>query len=199
MPDPPNSSPAFDSGYPIRSAGPHSHCLNGHNLRTAGMNCGFDHAWWLSTTTCNSCRELEWPRPTWCELDHLHLAGEKPETNAELVLAARRPALLGGVGQLEVRLRGAAIADINVRMCHVDERGVIEQVRVDEPYRRRGLGVVLVQAALARGPSYRWSTTSVADSAAARSFWASRRIPAGLELSVPFWCSHMREADGEFV
>jgi GNAT superfamily N-acetyltransferase len=199
VPDLPFHGPGSDSGYPVRSEGQHRYCLNNHDLQTAGMTTGFDHAWWLSTTTCETCRALKWPRATWCEVDHRRLVGEKPSTHAKLVLAARRPALLGGIGQLEVLLREAPIADMDVRMCPVDERGVIEQVRVDEPYRRRGFGVLLVEAALARGPGYRWSTTVVSDSAEARSFWASRRIPAGLELGVPFWCSHMREADGEFV
>lgn len=205
VPSLPNHAPPSDSGYPVRSEGPHTFCLNGHVLKAAGVNTGFDHAWWLSTTTCESCRENRWPRATWCEVDHRRLVGEGPPTHAKLVLSARRPALLGGVGQLEVRLRGAVIADMDVRMCHVDERGVIEEVRVDGPtpdhpgFRRRGFGVLLVEAALARAPGYQWSTTSVADSAEARSFWASHRIPGGLELGTPFWCSHMREADGEFV
>ena len=204
VPRPPFHSSASDNGYPVRSEGPHRYCLNNHDLQSAGVNCGFDHAWWLPTTTCNSCWELRWPRATWCEVDR-RLAGEKPPTHAKLVLEARRPTVLGGVGQLEVQLQGAVVADMDVRMCPVDERGVIEQVRVAGPagehpgFRRRGLGVLLVEAALARGPGYAWSTAVVSDSAEARSFWASRRIPAGVELGVPFWCSHMREADGEFV
>jgi GNAT superfamily N-acetyltransferase len=55
-----------------------------------------------------------------------------------------------------------------VRMCAVDERGVIEQVRVDEDRRRHGVGTVLVTAALARGPGYAWSTTELENTAAAR-------------------------------
>ncbi|WP_116050811.1 hypothetical protein [Amycolatopsis palatopharyngis] len=51
--------------------------------------------------------------------------------------------------------------------------GVIEHVRVDPEYLRRGYGRVLVAGALARGPGYRWSTTAVIDSAIARASGSS--------------------------
>ncbi|HKN54919.1 MAG TPA: GNAT family N-acetyltransferase [Amycolatopsis sp.] len=182
----------------MRTAETHERCLNGHVLALAGQHSSFDRAVWLHTWTCNLCRDLRLPRASWYEVDHLEMEGEGP-SHERLVLAMRRPDVPAGVGQIEVRLHRKAIADLDLRMCWIDERGVIEQVRVDEPYRRRGFGTLLVATALARRPGYRWSTTPIEDTIAARAFWAAQRLPPGLQLGDPFHCSHMHEADVEYV
>jgi GNAT superfamily N-acetyltransferase len=195
----PSYTPPVDHQRPFRTAEHHELCLNGHTLARAGVNCSFDHGYWLSSVTCLLCLELRLPRTTWDEVDHLRLGAEHPPTHAKLLLDIVRPPMRAGVGQIVATLDGAPIADIDLRMCPVDERGVIEHIRVDDQYRRRGLGTVLVAAALARGSAYRWSTTAVDKAVAARAFWASLRLAAPLQIGEPFYCSHMREADGEPV
>jgi GNAT superfamily N-acetyltransferase len=191
--------PQADPQRPFRTAERHAYCLNGHQLDRAGRNCGFDHGYWLSAVTCNLCLELELPRATWDEIDHLRLGNEAPPTQTKLLLDIARPPVRAGVGQIVAKLDGVPIADVDLRMCPVDERGVIEHVRVDEQFLRRGLGTVLVAAALARGPGYTWSTTAVDKAVAARAFWATFRPAVPLAIGEPFYCSHMREADGEPV
>lgn len=195
----PSYSPPVDKQRPFRTAANHELCLNGHNLSRAGVNCGHDHGYWLSDVTCNLCLELRLPRATWDEVDHLRLGAEHPPTHAKLLLDIVRPPVRAGVGQIVAKLDGVAIADIDLRMCAVDERGVIEHVRVDDGYRRRGLGTILVAAALARAPGFRWSTMEVDKGLPARAFWASLRPAVPLQIGEPVRCSHMREADGEPV
>ena len=199
VPDLLSSQPSSDSGYPARTDENHEFCLNGHRLDVSGRSASYDHSVHLSTSSCDLCWELHLPRWTWLVIDHRRLQHEAPASHAELVLAARPPEVKAGVGQIELRLRGQVIADIDVRLCGVDTRGVIEQVRVDEKYQRRGFGTVLVAAALARGPAYRWSTTKLDDSVGARAFWASLRPAGPLQLGEPFYCSHMRLADGDRI
>ena len=193
-----------DPGYPLRPAGHHDLCMNRHHLDRGGWTSGFDHALWLSTSTCKLCRELKLPRATWFEVD-LRFQHEEPPTNQELHLVAVPPAVLGGVGQIVLQIRGRPVADLDVRMCHVDERGVIEHIRVDDAtdtskgYRRRGFGSLLVAMALSRGTGYRWSTSKVTDTIEARAFWARQDLPERMELGEPFYCSHMKLADGEGV
>lgn len=191
--------PEADPDQVFRTAERHEYCLNGHRLDMAGRNCGFDHGYWLSSVTCTLCRELRLPRATWDEVDHLRLGAEHPPTHAKLLLDIARPPVRAGVGQVIARLDGVPIADLDLRMCPVDERGVIEHVRVDDQRRRRGLGTVLVAAALARGPGFRWSTTVVDKAVEARAFWATYRPGVRLQLGEPHYCSHMREANGEQI
>ena len=199
MPALPAYVPRADDNRPFRTAERHAYCLNGHDLDRAGRNCGHDHTYWLASTSCNLCLELGLPRATWDEIDHLRLGSEHPPTHAKLLLDIARPPVRAGVGQIIAKLDGVPIADIDLRMCSVDERGVIEHVRVDEAFLRRGLGTVLVAAALARGPGYIWSTTAVDEAVEARAFWARLRPSVPLAIGEPFYCSHMREADGESV
>jgi GNAT superfamily N-acetyltransferase len=191
--------PEPDPNQVFRTAERHQYCLNGHHLDRAGRNCGFDHGYWLSAVTCMLCHELRLPRATWDEVEHLQLGAEHPPTHARLVLDIARPPVRAGVGQITARLDGTPIADVDLRMCPVDERGVLEHVRVDDQFRRRGLAGVLVAAALARGPGFHWSTTVVGKAVEARAFWASVRPAVPLQIGEPFYCSHMREADGELI
>jgi hypothetical protein len=67
--------------------------------------------------------------------DRVRFVHEVPPSHAALVLVARAPAVKAGVGQIVLQLHDRAIADLDVQLCGVDQRGVIEQVRVDESYR----------------------------------------------------------------
>ncbi|MFJ9782618.1 hypothetical protein ACIRSS_23760 [Amycolatopsis sp. NPDC101161] len=73
---------------------------------------------------------------------------------------------------------------------------MIGPVQVDSSYRRHGFGRVLVAAALARAAGYRWSTTAISESVSARAFCAALCWPDGVELSSPFYRSHMKLANG---
>ncbi|MEV6903444.1 GNAT family N-acetyltransferase [Amycolatopsis sp. NPDC051372] len=175
----------------------HEYCLNGHRLDVAGRNSSFDADLWLGTAACNLCYELRLPRASWAVVG-LRFAHEAPPGRHYLRLVAHPPQVRAGVGQILLELHGTPLGDLGVRMCSVDERGVIEQVRVDDDCRRHGVGTVLVTAALARTPGYAWSTTALENTTAARAFWAAYRPAVPLQLGEPAYCSHMREADGEY-
>jgi GNAT superfamily N-acetyltransferase len=100
------------------------------------------------------------------------------------------------VGHIMLQLDGRPLGDIDLSLGGPCRRGVIEGVRVEEAYQRRGYGRVLVAAALTRSSGYSWSATKVDDSPVARSFWASV-APVSLSLGMPSWCSDMR-AGGEW-
>ncbi|MFK0250192.1 hypothetical protein ACIQUM_36285 [Amycolatopsis azurea] len=133
------------------------------------------------------------------EVDHRRFVHEAPVTSASLVLAARPPMMRGGVGHILMQLRGVTIADLDVQMCGVCRAGVLDQVRVDGPYLRRGIGTVLVTAALSRGRGYRWSTTAIIDTVTAKAFWAAQQLPEDMVLGEPSRCSHMALAIGDHV
>ncbi|WP_236787975.1 GNAT family N-acetyltransferase [Amycolatopsis sp. GM8] len=103
------------------------------------------------------------------------------------------PAQLAGLGRIEIRLGRTVLGDIDLCLCRVEQRAVLEQVRVDEQYRRHGFGTVLVAAAHARAPRYQWSTTVVRGEQA-RAFWAAVSPP--FPLGEPHWCTHMHIAAG---
>ena len=88
---------------------------------------------------------------------------------------------------------GKTVGDIDVVLCPIEKRAVLEHVRVDESYRRHGYGRVLVAAALTLGRDYDWSMTAVNKSIEARAFWARIGLPGP---TVPAYCSHMQEASG---
>jgi GNAT superfamily N-acetyltransferase len=152
---------------------------------------GYDHSVYVPTSRCNLCQALGLSRSTWFEID-LRFAHETPSTHAELALIARPPTTTAAVGQVVLQLRGQQIGGIDLWLCGIDRRGVIGRIRVDACYRRRGFGTVLVAAALARGPGYRWPTTAFGESVAARAFCAAQCWPDGAQLGSPFYCSHMK-------
>ncbi len=96
-------------------------------------------------------------------------------------------------GRLELHLDGRAVAEVDVSLCEVCRVGVIEHVRVEPTFRRRGFGRRVVAAALACGPGYRWSTTEINGGNAQR-FWEEIGFTSAHRAGVPGWCEHMRAA-----
>lgn len=116
------------------------------------------------------------------------------QVDVELVaLPAWWPA---GVERIEICSGGRPVGDVDFRACADCRVAVLEQVRVDPPYRRRGWATRAVQAAVASRPGYRWATSALHDTVEARAFWAALGWPEE-DLGVPVWCAHMYEADGQ--
>ncbi|SEB47033.1 hypothetical protein SAMN04489727_2006 [Amycolatopsis tolypomycina] len=176
--------------------GPNQNAEPGPNQLAEIRTMGYDHSVYVPTSSCNLCQALGLSRSTWFEID-LRFAHEAPPTHAELVLVARPPRMRAGAGQIVLQLRSQQIGGLDLWLCGIDRRGVLGPVQVDASYRRRGFGTTLVAAALARGPGYRWSTTALDQSVAARAFCAAQRWPEGVQLSSPFYCSHMKLANGD--
>jgi len=194
----PSHNPFASDDYVVRPKVRHRRCLNGHDLAVAGRYTGWDHSLYLPTGGCELCFQLRLPRWSWREVD-LRFRGEAPSTAAALALAARPPLVRGGVGQIMLQLWGTTIADLDVQMCGPCRAGVVEQIRVDSDYLRRGIGTVLLVAALSRGRGFRWSTTTINDTPIARAFWAAQQLPADMVLGEPERCSDMLAVDGHVV
>ncbi|QXV63541.1 hypothetical protein CVV72_40995 (plasmid) [Amycolatopsis sp. TNS106] len=190
-------NPFANSDNVVRPAVRHRRCLNGHDLEIAGRSSSYDHELYLPTGACELCFTLRLPRWSWLEVD-LRFRDEAPTTSAALWLAARPPLVRGGVGQIMLQLWGTTIADLDVQMCGPCRVGVVEQIRVDTEYLRRGIGTVLLAAALVRGRGYRWSTTTIDDTVTARAFWAAQQLP-DMTLGEPRRCSDMLAVDGHTV
>jgi hypothetical protein len=95
------------------------------------------------------------------------------------------PPIRYGVGRIELRIGRQILGDIDIMLCPVDRNGVIEHVRTD--HRRLGYGRLLVAAARTLGPDYRWTTTTIQPTLAAKAFWAS----VGWDgIGEPHYCSH---------
>ncbi len=130
----------------------------------------------------------------WIDVDLALRHEQVTKGESRLHLTARPPSTPAGVGQIVLEVRGQPVGDVDVQMCAADRLGVIEQVRVDEDCMRLGVGSLLVEAALSRGPGYRWSTTKVEQTVRARAFWASLRTEVPLRLGEPEYCGHMLDA-----
>ncbi|HEY2041654.1 MAG TPA: GNAT family N-acetyltransferase [Jatrophihabitans sp.] len=188
---------------PFRSGRTHTRCLNGHVCDVAGSSNGYDHTMRLATSTCELCRTLRLPRDSWFVIDHrpeqhpgvLALRADNP-----VQLTPRAPRVRGGVGRIELSVRGTVWAYVDVQLCGIERRGVLVYLAVDGPHRRRGLGRVLLDAALARGPGYTWSTVKFdEDDVTLRAFRATAELPESVQVREPFFCSHMLEANGEGI
>ncbi|WP_409186473.1 GNAT family N-acetyltransferase [Amycolatopsis sp. VS8301801F10] len=194
MHDQSDAPPVSRLDLPIRPALRHECCLNGHRLDIAGRNASFNPNLWEHHHSCNVCSDLHLPRTSWLEVD-LTLAHEQVGNGrSRLRLVARPPSTAAGVGQIALEVRGEPVGDVDVQLCAVDRLGVIEQVRVDEDCRRRGVGSLLVAAALSRGPGYGWSTTVLDRTPRARAFWAALRTDVPIRLGEPQYCGHMLDA-----
>lgn len=190
---------------PVRSMREHVWCLDRkHRLAFAGASSGYHHTLRLSTQLCNRCWTRRRPRHTWLLVDHrtpltVEQADQPEDRRAQILVVARRPAVRAGVGQLEIRLRDAAVAVADVQLCGVDHRGVVRHIEVDPAHRQRGFGTLLLDAIQARGPSYHWSTVKLAEAEESQDFWAHQDPGEPLQLGEPHYCTHMREANGEWA
>ncbi|MET7990540.1 GNAT family N-acetyltransferase [Amycolatopsis sp. NPDC005232] len=189
---------------PFRSARDHARCLNGHLREIAGSNSGYHHALRLSTWTCLLCARFRLPRQTWLEVEHkpCDVAGAAADMRAgfPVQVVPRRPAVRGGVGRIELHIRGEVFGYVGVQLCGIDRRGVLVHVAAAERHRRRGIGGLMVDAALARGPGYTWSTAPFdLDDVELKAFRSTLDLPEPVQVGEPFYCSHMLEAMGEWV
>ena len=191
----------FGRRLPVRPAPRRIHpprCLRNHDLTIAGAGNTYHHLYGVDAMTCNVCYALRDPLASWCLVDPAvqYSAATAPRTGFALV---RIPPDVprGGVGQLQLRIEGDTLADLDLAVCGPCRRAVLEQVRVDEGHRRFGYGRVLVAAALDLAPpsDYRWSTTRINhDDVIARAFWSGITWPG--TLGEPDYCTDMERAAG---
>ncbi len=189
---------------PVRSQRAHVWCLNRkHRMTLANGGSGYHHGLRLSKQLCVRCWARHQPRARWLVVDHatpipVEQADQADDRGARILVVSRRPAVRAGVGRLEVRVRGDVVAVADVQLCGVDHRGVVRHIQVDPAHRRRGFGTLLLDAAQARGPGFHWSTIRLDQSEDAQDFWAYQDPEEPLHLGEPHYCTHMREANGEW-
>lgn len=171
-----------------------SHCLRGHDLRIGGVTRSTHVLYNARLLRCLLCLKIGDERASWCLVNP---AAQVDAPSLGLTLVATPPAVRGGIARIALHLNQPSVADLDVAYCGPCERVCLEQIRVDESYRRLGFGRLLLAAALARLSPERfcWSTTAIQDTLPARSFWASVPFPG--ELGVPHYCSDMRQQRGE--
>ncbi|MFI5611324.1 GNAT family N-acetyltransferase [Amycolatopsis sp. NPDC051903] len=178
--------------------------MNGHLREIAGSNMGHHHALRLAKCTCVLCSRFRMPRATWLVVAHepRELTGGAAEMHARfpVQVTPRRPAERAGVGRIELVIRGEVFGYVAVQLCGIDRRGVLVQVAVAPAHRRRGIGGLMVDTALARGVGYTWSTVAFdLDDVELKGFRASLDLPEPVQVGEPFYCSHMLTALGEWV
>ncbi len=111
----------------------------------------------------------------------------------DVELVAVAPVVPAGPERIELRLGGTAAGDLDLRACAACRIAVVDHVRVDPPFRRRGLATRLVRAALSARPGYRWSTSVLGGTDEARGFWSALTEWPGT-TGIPEECAHMHEA-----
>lgn len=169
-------------------------CLVGHELAPQQVWVGWHHVLRLPLLTCRRCWEHgDRGRAEWCLADPTHQQHGEQTEPLGLQLVAVPPPVAAAPGRIEVRLDGRVVTDLDVALCGICRRGVVEHVRTDPAFRRRGLAWTAVAAARARGAGYSWSTTAVSDSDA-REFWEAIGFAADAELGRARYCEHMRAA-----
>lgn len=171
-------------------------CLRGHHPAVAGGSVSWHVLYGANEHRCLLCLRQHDERAIWCVIDPANLVDEP---GVHLSLVAVPPPARGGVGRITVHVRQHAIGDIDIAVCGPCRRACLEQIRVEEKYRRLGFGRLLLAAALARLPPehYRWSTTKLEDTIEAKSFWARVDFPG--ELGKPDYCRDMLVAAGRQV
>jgi hypothetical protein len=87
--------------------------------------------------------------------------------------------------------RGSEGALLIWNCCHACRRGLIAQIRVIDPWKRQGLGRILVGRALRDGPGYTWTTTG--QSSEAQFFFPVIAGETGAALTVGPGCRHIAE------
>jgi GNAT superfamily N-acetyltransferase len=178
-------------GYILPGTDWPARCPAGHLRELASPNSNYSHAAQLHEYTCGVCRALGNPRARWTAIDPaLQYPADAVPSGLVLVrIPPRRPAT---PGRIELQLAGACFGAIEVTLCRIEKRAVLEQLLVTEKHRRRGVGRVLVAAALALGAGYDWSMVKPGSSLEARAFWARLGLVCG--PATPFYCSHMNDA-----
>ena len=191
----------FGRRLPLRPA-PHggrpTRCLRNHDLTIAGAGSTYHHLYDTTEMTCTVCYALRDPLASWCLVDATRQYSQADAPRDGLAIVRISPSVpRGGVGQLQLRIEGDAVGDLDLAVCSPCKRAVLDQVRVDESRRRFGYGRVLVAAALALAPPpvYSWSTTNVRhDDVIARAFWSGINWPG--TLGKPARCTDMERAAG---
>ncbi|MCI2424294.1 hypothetical protein MOQ72_43570 [Saccharopolyspora sp. K220] len=112
----------------------------------------------------------------------------------ELKVAWDEAPVPAGPQRVVVWLNGHGIVgDLDVRVCHACRTGVVEHVRIDTSFRRRGLGCAALCEVVSGLADYGWTTTAIEPAAAG--FWDRQdRIPAA-GLGAARYCDHMHEAE----
>lgn len=167
-------------------------CPQGHRLSLAKAGLGWDPSEWCATVTCHLCREMRAPRAAWILMNpaEQYVVGS-PMPERQPVLIVQPPRERAGVGVIRLRRHRVVVGEVDVSICGPCRRAVLENIRVSEVHRRRGYGLVLLAAALARAPAdqYEWSTTPLHDTVAARAFWSIVEFPG--TLGTPNYCTDM--------
>lgn len=169
-------------------------CPQGH-LGAGQVWVGWHAVYRLPHLTCRACFDRgDRARSEWCLIDpHRQVTSEQADPLGVQIVVIP-PLVWAGTGRIEVRFDGRVVTDLDVTLCGGEcQRGVIEHVRTDQSYRRRGFGWTAVAAALTRGPGYAWSTTTVTDPGAG-AFWTAIGFAEAHTLGQPEHCAHMRRA-----
>ncbi|QWF85825.1 GNAT family N-acetyltransferase [Amycolatopsis sp. CA-230715] len=185
-----------DLGYVRPVLGGESFCPAGHRLGGDDSTGPVDAVYRLPTTTCSACRAAGDDRATWATIDprRVHTTAEAPAAGLVLVRHPPPSGYPAAPSSIALQLDGVTIGDIDIAVCDVDALGVVEHVRIDPGYRRRGLGRLLIAAAYTSAPTCDWSITAITPSAV--DFWAAIH-PLGA-ATPPRYCVHHRE-DAEHV
>ncbi|WP_396126759.1 GNAT family N-acetyltransferase [Amycolatopsis sp. FBCC-B4732] len=101
-----------------------------------------------------------------------------------LALVAYPPAAGTLAGRIGLQLDGAEVGTVTASPCAGCRTATLDYVHVAADYRRLGFGRTLVAAAVARAPSYKW-TTSLPDRPVAQSFRGPGSRCAGPVSYVP--------------
>ncbi|UJW36889.1 hypothetical protein L3Q67_45300 (plasmid) [Saccharothrix sp. AJ9571] len=168
-------------------------CPAGHQLGVAGPNNGWSHLLRRHEYCCDLCRELGSTRWSWCPVDVTEQHTQEAAPHTGLALVQVPPPRWAGSGQLRLQLgegtgTPAVLGTATLALCSVDRRAVLQAVEVNERWRRRGVGRVLLAAAAALGTGYSWSTRPIPRDLAARAFWA--RVGPADWPAPPAYCSH---------
>lgn len=164
-------------------------CPVGHDIGPGAYWASYSHYWGLRQLTCRTCFAVDPGAASWALIDPAYSQHTLATMDGRgLELVAIPPDAPARVGQIVLSLDSVTIGDVDVAYCADCRIAVLHHIRVDPPFRRRGLGRVLWSAALARAPRYAWSTTEITDAAAL--FWASVDVPRNLAWGRPAHCRH---------
>ncbi len=116
-------------------------CLRNHDLTIAGAGSTYHHLYDTTEMTCTVCYALHDPLASWCLVDATRQYSQADAPRDGLAIVRISPSVpRGGVGQLQLRIEGDAVGDLDLAVCSPCKRAVLEQVRVDESHRRFGYG-----------------------------------------------------------